>query len=122
MGREDFSGEQKYSRETLESRFGKLQFGPEKARGFEESQVFSFKKEDNTYVFYALRRDAQGNLEGNEFILVDTNDGGQRKNGVSSLPGYNDGKAGLITGSTYEMHQEDLEMIEELLKQEQIAI
>jgi hypothetical protein len=108
--------------ESAEKIFGKAMRGPETSGQFEGSKIFYFQDNDGRNVCYALRRNADGQLEGNKFSLMEKVDG-QWKNftsfGVHMLdqkdPNYS-------TGPTYQMHSPDLEKMEALLQSKGIEI
>lgn len=108
--------------ESAKKIFGKVLRGPETSEQFGGSKVFLFEGHDGKKRYYALRRNSGGQLEGNEFSLMEKEDG-QWKNFVSTgLHRLDQHDPNVSVGPTYQMHGPQLEKMEALLKSHNIEI
>lgn len=102
-----------------EKMFGVLQFGPETSENFPNSKIFAFTNQDGEIVRYALSRSEDGTLSGSTFSLMEKNEG-RWKNSAAAANAI--GSENINVGPTYQMHQPELQKMEELLKERGINI
>ncbi len=102
--------------------FGRAMRGPETSGQFEGSKIFMFNDNNGRNVYYALRRNAEGQLEGNKFSIMEKT-GSEWKNFVATGLGRLDQRDPNVTvGPVYQMHEPDLKKIEALLRSRSIEI
>jgi len=108
--------------ESAKKIFGRPMRSGETTEQFEGSKIFLFEDNDGRSVYYALRRNEDGQLEGNKFSLMEKRDGDWKNfisTGVHRLDQHD---PNVTTGPIYQMHSEDLEKMEALLRSYKIEI
>ena len=110
----------KFGDNERKNRLGQIQHEGERSTNFEGSNIVTFKNSDGEYVKYALRRDKDGQLNGNTFKVV-TREGGVTKNLGLRPPNYQEDSNSMIVG-VQQMSKSDLDAMEEILKEHDIKV
>lgn len=108
--------------ESAKKIFGEAMQVAETSEQFEGSKIFLFKSPDNKNQYYALRRNSDGILEGNQFSLMEKVDGKWKNFASFGLHMLDQKDPNYSTGPTYQMHSPDLEKMEALLRSKGIEI
>lgn len=102
--------------ESAES-LGAVQWGPDEIDQFPGSKIFTFL-DRGEYKMYAVRRNAEGVLEGNSFTT--TEQSGEHRRHSSSLPRSE--KTDIRIEATQQMHEPELSALEKVLEAKGIKI